>query len=52
MTENDSIRKYLSKIGSKGGKARAAKFNKKTLSQWAKKGGRPPKKSSKKGTSK
>ncbi len=52
MTDNDSVREYLSKIGRKGGKSRAAKFDKKTLSQWAKLGGRPPKKASKKGTSK
>ena len=37
------IRDYLSKIGRKGGKARAAKYDKATLSKWAKKGGRPPK---------
>jgi hypothetical protein len=40
----DSVRKYLAKIASKGGKARAKKYNKQTLSKWAKKGGRPPKK--------
>jgi hypothetical protein len=38
------IREYLAKIGGKGGKARAAKYDKATLSKWAKKGGRPPKK--------
>ena len=38
------IREFLAKVGSKGGKARAAKYNKATLSKWAKKGGRPPKK--------
>jgi general stress protein YciG len=37
------IREYLASIGRKGGKARAAKYDKKTLSKWAKKGGRPPK---------
>jgi general stress protein YciG len=37
------IREYLSSIGRKGGKARAAKYDKATLSKWAKKGGRPPK---------
>jgi hypothetical protein len=37
------IREYLASIGCKGGKARAAKYGKKTLSKWAKKGGRPPK---------
>lgn len=38
------IREYLAKLGRKGGKARAAKYDKATLSQWAKLGGRPPKK--------
>ena len=38
------ISAYLRKLGSKGGKARAAKHSKQELSQWAKKGGRPPKK--------
>ncbi len=38
------IGRYLAKIGSKGGKARAAKYDKATLSRWARKGGRPPKK--------
>ena len=37
------IREYLAKIGRMGGKARAAKYDKATLSKWAKKGGRPPK---------
>jgi general stress protein YciG len=37
------IREYLANIGRKGGKARAAKYDKKTLSKWAKKGGRPRK---------
>jgi hypothetical protein len=37
------IREYLARIGSKGGKARAAKYGKETLSKWAKKGGRPKK---------
>jgi hypothetical protein len=41
---DDAIRQYLSKIASKGGKARAKKYDKATLSKWAKKGGRPPKK--------
>ena len=40
----DVIREYLAKIGRKGGKARAAKYDKATLSKWAKLGGRPPKK--------
>lgn len=43
-TEADKlIREYLAKIGRKGGKVRAAKYDKSTLSKWAKKGGRPPK---------
>ena len=37
------IKEYLTRIGRKGGKARAAKYDKKTLSKWAKKGGRPRK---------
>ena len=37
------IRDYLAKLGRKGGKARAAKYDKATLSRWAKLGGRPPK---------
>jgi general stress protein YciG len=42
--KQDTIREYLKKIARKGGKARAAKYDKATLSKWAKKGGRPPKK--------
>ena len=38
------IREFLAQAGRKGGKARAAKYDKATLSKWAKKGGRPPKK--------
>jgi general stress protein YciG len=41
---NEMIREYLASIGRKGGKARADKYDKATLSKWAKKGGRPPKK--------
>jgi hypothetical protein len=41
------IREFLKRAGSKGGKARAAKYDKATLSKWAKKGGRPPKKGKK-----
>ena len=37
------IREYLAEIGRKGGKARAKKHAKATLSKWARKGGRPPK---------
>jgi general stress protein YciG len=40
----ESVKKYLSQIASKGGEARAKKYDKETLSRWAKKGGRPPKK--------
>jgi general stress protein YciG len=32
-----------SELARSGGKARAAKYDKKTLSKWAKKGGRPRK---------
>jgi hypothetical protein len=35
------IREFLQKAGSKGGKARAAKHDKATLSRWAQKGGKP-----------
>jgi len=42
--ENKLIQQYLAKIGSKGGKARAAKHDRATLRKWAKLGGRPPKK--------
>ena len=41
------IREFLKRAGSKGGKARAAKYGRTTLSKWAKKGGRPPKKGNK-----
>jgi hypothetical protein len=37
------IREFLKRAGSKGGKARAAKYDKKTLRKWAKRGGRPKK---------
>lgn len=43
-----TIKEYLASIGSKGGKARAAKHSKETLAKWAKLGGRPPKKGKKK----
>ena len=35
--------KAAQELGSKGGKARAAKYDKATLSKWAKRGGRPKK---------
>ena len=38
------IRAYLAKLGRKGGKVRAAKYDKETLSKWAKLGGRGRKK--------
>ena len=41
---SDEVRKYLAELAKKGGKARAKKYDKATLSKWAKKGGRPPKK--------
>lgn len=42
--QDQIIRQFLAEIGRKGGKARAKKHDKATLSRWAKKGGRPPKK--------
>jgi len=39
--EEKIIREFLKQIGRKGGKARAKKYDKATLSKWAKKGGRP-----------
>jgi hypothetical protein len=39
--EDKIIREFLKRAGSKGGKARAAKYDRATLSKWAKKGGRP-----------
>ena len=44
--DDKAIREYLAKIGSKGGQTRAERYDKETLSKWAKKGGRPPKKGS------
>jgi general stress protein YciG len=42
--EDKIIREFLAKAGRKGGKARAAKHDKATLSKWGEKGGRPSKK--------
>jgi len=42
--EDKIIREFLTRAGRKGGKSRAAKYDKATLSKWGKKGGRPPKK--------
>ena len=43
MKDHDKvIRQYLREIARKGGKARAKKYDKKTLSKWGRKGGRPP----------
>jgi hypothetical protein len=44
-TPGDEVRDFLRKIGSKGGKARAKKYDTKTLRKWAKDSGagRPPK---------
>lgn len=39
--KEELVREYLAEIGRKGGKARAKKHDKATLSKWAKKGGRP-----------
>jgi general stress protein YciG len=35
------IRDFLKRAGSKGGKARAGKYDRTTISKWGKKGGRP-----------
>jgi general stress protein YciG len=45
--QDNIIREFLAKAGRKGGKARAAKHDKATLSKWGKKGGRPPKREKK-----
>jgi hypothetical protein len=44
-TPGDEVRNFLRKIGSKGGKARAKKYDTKTFRKWAKESGagRPPK---------
>jgi hypothetical protein len=39
--QEELVRQYLAKIGSRGGKSRAARHGKETLSKWAKLGGRP-----------
>ena len=40
---NPAVQDYIRQVASMGGKARAAKYPKATLSKWARKGGRPPK---------
>jgi len=35
------IREFMKRAGSKGGKARAARYDKATISKWGKQGGRP-----------
>jgi len=40
----EKLRELRSRAGKKGGRSRAAKFDQKTLSKWAKLGGRPRKK--------
>jgi hypothetical protein len=44
-TPRDEVREFLRKIGSKGGKARAKKYDTATFRKWAKESGagRPPK---------
>lgn len=44
MAIKNDLKEYMRKLSRKGGKARAQKYDKKTLSKWAKKGGRPRKK--------
>ncbi len=36
------IREYMANLGRKGGKSRAAKYDRRMLSRWGKLGGRPP----------
>jgi hypothetical protein len=44
MKISEKLRRQIrSELGRQGGKARAAKYDRKTLSKWAKKGGRPKK---------
>jgi hypothetical protein len=43
-TAKELLRAHLSKLGKRGGVARATKYDAATLSKWARKGGRPPKK--------
>jgi hypothetical protein len=47
MTVKDEFKEYMRKLQRKGGLARAKKYDKKTLSKWAKLGGRPRKKGKK-----
>ena len=44
-TPSDAVREFLRKIGSKGGKARAKKYDSATFRKWSKESGagRPPK---------
>jgi hypothetical protein len=44
-TPSDEVREFLRKIGKKGGKARAWKYDTKTFRKWSKDSGagRPPK---------
>jgi hypothetical protein len=42
-SDKAAVQKYLSRIGRRGGKARAEKHDAATLSKWAKLGGRPRK---------
>jgi hypothetical protein len=41
--EKEIILSFLKKIGSKGGKKRAATYDNAALSRWGKRGGRPKK---------
>jgi hypothetical protein len=42
-TAEELLRAHLSKLGKKGGQARAGKYDKATLRKWASMGGRPRK---------
>jgi hypothetical protein len=48
----DDAMEYFRKTGAMGGKARAKRYSKKQLSQWAKLGGRPKGSGKKKATKK
>lgn len=41
--KDEAIKQYLARIGSKGGKVRASRYDEATLREWGRKGGRPRK---------
>jgi len=42
--ETKALSRYAAELGRKGGRVRAQKYPKAVLREWAKRGGRPPKK--------